>query len=60
MRMGYWRPTGVFYWQPGPGFLGHYEFVFMRTGGEQPRACKNRAKEVFFELELILKWLSVR
>ena len=23
--------TGVFSWQPGPGFLGRYEFVFLRT-----------------------------
>ena len=25
------KKTGVFTWQPGPGFLGHYEFVFLRT-----------------------------
>ncbi len=24
--------TGLFTWQPGPGFLGRYEFVFLRTG----------------------------
>ena len=23
---------GIFYWLPGPGFLGRYEFVFIRTG----------------------------
>jgi hypothetical protein len=23
--------TGLFSWQPGPGFLGRYEFVFLRT-----------------------------
>jgi hypothetical protein len=23
--------TGVFKWQPGPGFLGRYDFVFVRT-----------------------------
>jgi hypothetical protein len=23
--------TGTFKWQPGPGFIGHYEFVFLRT-----------------------------
>ena len=23
--------TGVFTWQPGPGFLGRYELVFLRT-----------------------------
>jgi hypothetical protein len=25
--------TGVFSWQPGPGFIGRYEFVFLRTSG---------------------------
>jgi len=24
--------TGIFAWQPGPGFLGEYAFVFVRTG----------------------------
>jgi hypothetical protein len=24
------RETGVFYWQPGPGFLGQYDFVFIK------------------------------
>jgi len=24
--------NGVFYWQPGPGFLGTFEFIFERTG----------------------------
>ncbi len=23
--------TGVFKWQPGPGFIGAYDFVFVRT-----------------------------
>jgi len=36
---------GVFYWQPGPGFLGNYEFVFEREdGGEVPARVKIRAK----------------
>jgi hypothetical protein len=26
------RSTGTFTWQPGPGFVGQYEFVFLRTG----------------------------
>jgi len=26
------RRTGEFFWQPGPGFVGTYEFVFVRTG----------------------------
>jgi hypothetical protein len=25
--------NGVFYWQPGPGFLGEYEFVFIKENG---------------------------
>jgi hypothetical protein len=28
---------GVFYWQPGPGFLGEYELVFERAGAEPVR-----------------------
>jgi hypothetical protein len=26
------RRTGEFFWQPGPGFVGTYEFVFVRNG----------------------------
>jgi hypothetical protein len=26
------RTSGTFSWQPGPGFVGRYEFVFLRTG----------------------------
>ena len=26
------RKTGEFFWQPGPGFVGTYEFVFVRNG----------------------------
>ncbi|MCU0286314.1 MAG: S8 family serine peptidase [Acidobacteria bacterium] len=25
------RERGIFYWQPGPGFLGKYDFMFMLT-----------------------------
>jgi len=28
---------GVFYWQPGPGFLGNFEFVFERKDGGEVR-----------------------
>jgi hypothetical protein len=36
---------GVFYWQPGPGFLGNYDFVFEREdGGEARVRVKIRAK----------------
>jgi hypothetical protein len=24
--------TGTFYWQPGPGFVGQYDFVFIKKG----------------------------
>jgi hypothetical protein len=23
---------GIFYWQPGPGFIGEYRFVFIEKG----------------------------
>ena len=26
------KQTGEFFWQPGPGFVGSYDFVFVRTG----------------------------
>jgi hypothetical protein len=26
------KKTGEFFWQPGPGFVGTYEFVFVRNG----------------------------
>jgi hypothetical protein len=36
---------GVFYWQPGPGFLGNYEFIFEREDGAEVRVrAKIRAK----------------
>src|SRR5205807_10624023 len=36
---------GVFYWQPGPGFLGDYDLVFERQDGtEVPVHVKIRAK----------------
>ncbi|MCP4157199.1 MAG: hypothetical protein GY757_56330 [bacterium] len=25
------RRKGIFYWQPGPGFIGEYDFVFVKT-----------------------------
>ena len=28
---------GVFYWQPGPGFLGEYQLLFERAGGQPTR-----------------------
>ena len=33
------RAPGVFTWQPGPGFVGRYEFVFLRTA---PDGIKTR------------------
>jgi hypothetical protein len=29
--------TGTFYWQPGPGFLGSYPLVFVRTACDGTR-----------------------
>jgi hypothetical protein len=26
------KQTGEFFWQPGPGFVGSYDFVFVRNG----------------------------
>jgi len=28
------RRGGVFYWQPGPGFLGEFRLLFIKTGQE--------------------------
>lgn len=28
---------GIFYWQPGPGFVGNYHLLLVRSGGEQVR-----------------------
>ena len=36
---------GVFYWQPGPGFLGQYQLVFEHKDGTESRLrVKIRAK----------------
>lgn len=29
---------GIFFWQPGPGFFGEYDFVFIRLSGREPWA----------------------
>jgi hypothetical protein len=34
------RERGVFYWQPGPGFLGEYKFVFLTGTGNGRLARK--------------------
>ncbi|NIM17577.1 MAG: hypothetical protein GTO45_36650 [Candidatus Aminicenantes bacterium] len=31
---------GIFYWQPGPGFLGEYEFIFVTTNSDGKNAKK--------------------
>ncbi|MCP4213414.1 MAG: hypothetical protein GY765_02105 [bacterium] len=31
------RDTGIFYWYPGPGFLGDYQLVFIDNAGSQKR-----------------------
>ena len=37
---------GVFYWQPGPGFLGNFTLVFERNDGTEAQVNVNiRAKE---------------
>ena len=31
---------GIFYWQPGPGFIGEYRFVFIEKIQDQYVSCK--------------------
>ena len=38
------REKGIFYWQPGVGFVGDYEFVFVSTGEINKRKVKIRVK----------------
>jgi hypothetical protein len=33
--------TGTFYWQPGPGFIGKYRFVFIEKGQDMDMSRKN-------------------
>ena len=35
---------GIFSWQPGPGFYGTYEFVFIKTDGIDRRRVRLRVK----------------
>jgi hypothetical protein len=35
---------GIFTWQPGPGFYGTYEFVFIKTDGSERRKIRVRVK----------------
>jgi hypothetical protein len=39
-------PAGTFYWQPGPGFAGTFEFVFVRT------ACDGSRQRLAVEVSL--------
>jgi len=34
------REKGIFYWNPGPGFIGNYEFVFTDTSGNHSKRVK--------------------
>ena len=34
------REKGIFYWQPGPGFYGDYEFVFLKTENDEVKKIK--------------------
>jgi subtilisin family serine protease len=40
------REKGVFYWQPGPGFVGTYELVFVMVGPDGTPKRKNIAIEI--------------
>jgi hypothetical protein len=33
---------GVLYWQPGPGFLGDFDFIFVENGRNTKKAVKIR------------------
>jgi Leucine-rich repeat (LRR) protein len=33
--------SGIFYWQPGPGFIGEYRFVFIEIGTDGAMSRKN-------------------
>jgi hypothetical protein len=35
---------GIFSWQPGPGFYGTYEFVFIKADGSDRREIKVKVK----------------
>ncbi|NIM10417.1 MAG: hypothetical protein GTO45_00370 [Candidatus Aminicenantes bacterium] len=37
---------GIFYWQPGPGFLGHYHLVFVETSPNGTMMKKNIIVEI--------------
>jgi hypothetical protein len=37
---------GIFYWQPGPGFLGRYNLVFLETGPNSVMTKKNIFVEI--------------
>jgi len=36
--------NGIFYWQPGVGFVGDYEFVFIKAKGNDKEQVKIRIK----------------
>jgi hypothetical protein len=35
---------GVFYWQPGPGFFGEYEFIFVKAEGNNRERIRVKVK----------------
>jgi len=35
------REKGIFYWQPGPGFIGEYRLVFIEKGENMEMKKKN-------------------
>jgi hypothetical protein len=38
------QKRGVFYWQPGPGFYGDYDFIFIKAGGNDKEQVRIRIK----------------
>jgi hypothetical protein len=40
------RKKGIFYWQPGPGFVGEYRFVFIKKDQHERVTRKNILVEI--------------
>jgi hypothetical protein len=48
------KANGIFYWWPGPGFIGKYDFVFM-TKNSSGEKTKKRIQIVISPLNLKIK-----
>jgi hypothetical protein len=41
--------NGIFYWQPGPGFVGTYDFIFIKGHKSQTSIIKKLAINITVE-----------